>query len=348
MRTLPLAKMTNLSHFTPMKTQSGTTTRILLIGYEGVQALDVVGPMEVFAAANLFKSEHTPPYELMLASPTGGSIKCSSAGGIHLGDAIALDAVPNDIDTVIVAGGSEDALRKVIFETSLIEWLKLRVSSIRRLASVCTGAFVLAAGGFLDGKRATTHWNSTGLLKELRPQIEVEPDAIFVAEPPVYTSAGITAGIDLCLALVEADCGAQTALSVARQLVLFMRRPGGQAQFSPSLAVQVKATPRLRKLITEILEDPAGDLSGPVLAMRAGMSERTFSRSFHKETGTTPAHFVETARIGRAKMLLETSNWPLARIAEHSGFGSLHALHRVFRKRLGITPTFYRDCFSAR
>ncbi|WLS06425.1 GlxA family transcriptional regulator [Shinella oryzae] len=328
-----------------MDMHSGKPRRILLIGYDGVQALDVVGPMEVFSTANIFKSEHIPLYELLLASPTGGTIKCSSAGGIRLGDALLLKDVPADIDTIIVAGGSEDGLRNVIYETSLLEWLKSRALDTRRLASVCTGAFVLAAGGFLDGKRATTHWNSTSLLKDLRPQIDVVPDAIFVAEPPIYTSAGITAGIDLCLALVEADCGAQTALSVARQLVLFMRRPGGQAQFSPGLAIQVKATPRLRNLITQIVENPTGDLSGPALANKAGMSERTFSRSFHKETGTTPAHFVETARLERAKMLLETSDWPLARIAEQSGFGSLHALHRAFRKQLGITPAFYRDCF---
>ncbi|WP_280820042.1 GlxA family transcriptional regulator [Pseudaminobacter soli (ex Li et al. 2025)] len=319
-----------------------------MIGYEGVQALDVVGPMEVFAMANLHLPKDAPHYEVVLASPTGGAMKCSSAAGIHLGEAVALDGLPDEIDTIIVAGGSEEGLRAVIFETSLVNWLQSRAAVTRRLASVCTGAFVLAAGGFLDGKRATTHWNSCELLKELRPQIEVEQDAIFVAEPPVFTSAGITAGIDLCLALVEADCGAQTALAVARQMVLFMRRPGGQSQFSTGLAVQANATPRLRKLLNEIIEDPTGDLSGPALAARAGMSERTFSRSFHKETGTTPAQFVEAARIDRAKTLLETSDWPLARVVERSGFGSLDALHRAFLKRLGITPGFYRDRFGGR
>ncbi|MGQ8631004.1 GlxA family transcriptional regulator [Agrobacterium sp. DKPNP3] len=317
-----------------------------MIGYDGVQAMDVVGPMEVFATANLYKPAHFPPYELILASPKGGSINCSSAGGIRFGDAIALDALPDDIDTIIISGGSEDGLRKVIFETDLIRWLTSRAQRVRRLASVCTGAFVLAAGGFLDGKRATTHWNSVDLLKKLRPEIDVERDAIFIAEPPLYTSAGITAGIDLCLAFVEDDCGAQTALSVSRQLVLFMRRPGGQAQFNPGLATSLTAEPRMRSLMSEILADPTGDLSGPVLASRIGMSERTFSRSFRRETGTTPAQFVEDARIDRAKMLLETSDWPLARIAERSGFGSFHSLHRVFQKRLGVTPGFYRDRFG--
>jgi transcriptional regulator GlxA family with amidase domain len=319
--------------------------QIVVIGYDGVQALDVVGPMEVFAIANQHAPQHIPRYEITLASPAGGFVTCSSAGGIRFGDAVALDSLPDRIDTIIVAGGSEDGLRGLIFETSMLQWLNSRHATTRRFASVCTGAFVLAAGGFLDGKRATTHWNSVALLKELRPQVEVVPDAIFVAEPPIFTSAGITAGIDLCLALVEADCGAQTALSVARQMVLFMRRPGGQSQFSAGLAAQVKATPRLRRLLNEVLEDPTGDLSGPALAARAGMSERTFSRSFRKETGSTPAQFVEEARIERAKTLLGTSDWPLARIAECSGFGSLHALHRAFQKRLSSTPSFYRDRF---
>ncbi|WP_210268072.1 GlxA family transcriptional regulator [Brucella intermedia] len=338
-----MAKMSILSHFTPMMQK---TRLIVVIGYDGVQAMDVVGPMEVFAAANLYLSQPTPQYVVTLASPAGGCVKCSSAGGLQLGNAVALHKLPDEIDTIIVAGGSEEALRRVIFGTTLVEWLKSRSTTTRRLVSVCTGAFVLAAGGFLDGKRATTHWNSVDLLKELRPQVNVEPDAIFVAEPPTYTSAGVTTGIDLCLALVEADCGAQTALSVARQLVLFMRRPGGQSQFSPVLATQVDATPRLRRLLDEIIENPTGDLSGPALADRAGMSERTFSRSFHRETGTTPAQFVEAARIERAKALLETSDWSLPRIAERSGFGSLHSLHRAFQKRLGVTPRSYRDRFG--
>jgi transcriptional regulator GlxA family with amidase domain len=335
--------MSFLSHFTPM-TQK--TRLIAVVGYDGVQAMDVVGPMEVFATANLYLSQPAPHYAVTLASPTGGRVKCSSAGGLQLGDAVALHELPDEIDTIIVAGGSEEGLRGAIFGTELIEWLKARSATTRRLVSVCTGAFVLAAGGFLDGKRATTHWNSFGLLKELRPQVNVLPDAIFVAEPPIYTSAGVTTGIDLCLALVEADCGAQTALSVARQLVLFMRRPGGQSQFSPVLTTQVNATPRLRRLLDEIVENPTGDLSGPALAARAGMSERTFSRSFHRETGTTPAQFVEAARVERAKLLLETSDWSLPRIAERSGFGSLHSLYRAFQRRLGITPSSYRDRFG--
>ncbi|GAC1042879.1 helix-turn-helix domain-containing protein [Rhizobium sp. No.120] len=320
--------------------------RIAVIGYDGVQALDIVGPMEVFAMANFHVPEGVAPYEVLLASPAGGTVKSSSAGGLMFGESQRLERLPDDLDTVIIAGGSEEGLREVIFRTNLIAWLHSRTKSVRRMASVCTGAFILAAGGFLDGKRATTHWNSCALLKELRPQIDVEPDAIFVAEPPVFTSAGITAGIDLCLALVEDDCGSKTALAVARQMVLFMRRPGGQSQFSAGLALQENATPPIRKLLNEIIDDPTGDLSGGALASRAGMSERTFSRNFRRETGTTPAQFVEAARVDRAKALLESSDWPLARIAERSGFTSLDTLHRAFIKHLAVTPGFYRARFG--
>jgi len=342
-----LAKMSKISQFTPMQISAHHPRRVAVIGYDGVQALDIVGPMEVFAMANFHLLQGMPPYEVVLASPAGGAVKSSSAGGLVFGETTSLEHLPADLDTIVLAGGSEDGLRQVIFSSALLDWLHLRKAVTRRMASVCTGAFILAAGGFLDGRRATTHWNSCALLKELRPQIEIEPDAIFVAEPPVYTSAGITAGIDLCLALVEADCGPQTALAVARQMVLFMRRPGGQSQFSTSLSIQANATPKLRKLLNEIVEEPAGDLSIPALASRAGMSERTFSRSFRRETGTTPAQFVEIARLDRAKALLETSDWSLARIAERSGFTSLDTLHRAFLKHLGVPPGFYRARFGS-
>ncbi|NLR98272.1 helix-turn-helix domain-containing protein [Rhizobium sp. P38BS-XIX] len=329
-----------------MKNSVKSVRHVAVIGYDGVQALDIVGPMEVFAMANFHLPPDGVPYDVVLASPGGGAIKSSSAGGLVFGEAVSLRDLPGNLDTIILAGGSEEGLRQVIFGSGLLDWLHSRIAVTRRMASVCTGAFILAAGGFLDGRRATTHWSSCALLKELRPEIEVEPDAIFVAAPPVFTSAGITAGIDLCLALVEADCGPQTALAVARQMVLFMRRPGGQSQFSTGLSLQANATPRLRKLMREIIEDPTGDLTGPILAARAGMSERTFARSFRKEAGTTPMQFVETARLDRAKALLETSDWPLARIAERSGFGSLDTLHRAFLKHLRVTPGFYRARFG--
>jgi transcriptional regulator GlxA family with amidase domain len=198
----------------------------------------------------------------------------------------------------------------------------------------------------LDGRRATTHWDFCNAMRAFRPAVRLEPDAIFVADPPFYTSAGVTAGIDLCLSLVEADYGPQLALAIARNLVLFMRRPGGQTQYSAGLNVQAAATPRLRQLIADISADPSGDLSVPELAARAAMSERTFSRVFQKETGISPAAFVELARVNRAKALLETSDWTMARVAERAGFGSVEGLHRAFNKRVGVTPGDYRHRFG--
>lgn len=317
---------------------------IAVIGFDGAQSLDVVGPMEVFAAANLHGRMRYPPYSVILASLAGQDIVANA--GFRLAGTTALKTLPDDLDTIVIAGGSEEGLRHAITATELVPWLQSRATRTRRIASVCTGAFVLAAAGFLDGRRATTHWNACALLQELRPAVVVEPDAIFVADPPFYTSAGVTAGIDLCLSLVEADCGPEIALAIAKQLVLFMRRLGGQSQFSACLKVQATATPRLRALIAAIVENPAVDLSAPSLAALAGMSERTFSRVFRKEIGTTPAHFVETARVDRAKALLETSDWPLARVAERAGFGSKDALHRAFLKHVGAAPGAYRERFG--
>jgi len=324
----------NIRHMPHLRT-------IALVGYDGAQALDLVGPLEVFSMANTFAPR--PVYEVLIASPSGGEIVTNS--GLRLAGSIALDDLPETLDTVLVVGGHERGLRAMETNGSL-DWLRARRDRTRRIGSVCTGALILAAAGLLDGRRATTHWGACEVLREFRPAVTVEPDAIFVADPPFYTSAGVTAGIDLCLSLVEADLGPQTALAVARNMVLFMRRPGGQTQFSAGLAVQAAASPRVRTLVGDIMADPTGDLTLPALAQRAGMTERTFSRVFQKETGSTPARFVEQARLDRAKALLEASDWPLARVAERSGFGSLDGLHRAFQKRLRVTPGEYRERFG--
>jgi transcriptional regulator GlxA family with amidase domain len=317
--------------------------RIVLVGYPGVQSLDLVGPMEVFSKANSLGGKRV--YEILLASPDGGAF--ASNAGLILGGSVALAELPHEVDTILIGGGEELGLR-ALEAVGILPWLLERARRTRRVGSVCTGAFALAAAGLLDGRRATTHWQACEEMRRFRPQVLLEPDAIFVADPPFYTSAGITAGIDLCLHLVEEDHGPDLALKVARDLVLFMRRPGGQSQYSAGLAVQAAASPKIRRLVAEIVADPCGDLSLPALAERAGMSERTFSRVFHRETGATPAAFVEQARIDRAKALLESSDWPLARVAERAGFGSLDALHRAFQKRLGATPGDYRARFGAR
>lgn len=336
-----MAEMSYVLHSPPMSDSSSRPRKVALIGYPGVQSLDIAGPLEVFSMANRFGDPHA--YEVILASSAGGTIVCNS--GLSLAGSVRLADLPADLDTILIAGGDEDSLRRAADEP-VLEWLNQRVRTTRRIGSVCSGAFVLAAAGVLDGRRATTHWGFCDEMRRFRPAVRLEPDAIFVADPPFYTSAGITAGIDLCLSLVETDQGPQVALAIARNLVLFMRRPGGQTQYSAGLNVQAAATPRLRQLIAEVTADPVGDLSLPKLAERAGMSERTFSRIFQKEAGLGPASFVEMARVDRAKALLETSDWPLARLAERSGFGSVEALHRAFNKRVGATPGEYRQRFG--
>jgi transcriptional regulator GlxA family with amidase domain len=320
-----------------------TPRKVALVGYRGAQSLDITGPFEVFAMANRFGG--VKAYEPILTSPEGGEIVCNS--GIGLAGSTAFADLPDDLDTILVAGGDEEGLL-AMRASGVLEWLHERADTTRRIGSVCSGAFVLAAAGMLDGRRATTHWEVCDEMRSFRPEVQLEPDAIFVADPPFYTSAGVTAGIDLCLSFVEADCGPEVALAVARNLVLFMRRPGGQTQYSSSLNVQVAATPKLRSLIAEVSADPSGDCSLPVMADRVGMTERTFSRVFVKETGATPAAFVEMARVNRAKALLETSDWPLARVADRSGFGSVDGLQRAFNKRVGVTPGEYRDRFGHR
>ncbi len=324
----------------------GVPRRIVLVGFEGFQLLDIAGPAEVFSKAN----EHHPPatarpfhYETIIASPDGGTIASSS--GLQIAATRALGEIGGAVDTMMIAGGPEGPLRAAAARQDLRDWIVARAPQVRRVASICTGAFILGNAGLLDGRRATTHWSAAGLLERLLPATEVVPDAIFVGDGHIYTSAGVTAGIDLSLAFVEQDCGPQAALATARDLVLYLRRVGGQSQFSPSLAAQAKAAQGLGDLVRWIEEHPDADLSVPALADRAAMSERTFARAFGGETGMTPARFVELVRLDRAKQFLETTRWPLARIAARSGLGSAATLARVFRRRLGVTPEDYRARF---
>lgn len=327
------------------KTSSQSPKRkVALIVFDGVTALDVAGPFDVFNSANALMPGNHPGYELIIASPCGGAV--TATGGLRFDGTLPLKDLPEDLDTVIVAGGDEAGLRACA-ESGLPGWLADRACCVRRMASVCTGAFLLAHAGLLNGRGATTHWYSCDILQSMWPEIQVRPDAIFVADPPFYTSAGVTAGIDLCLAFVEHDHGTQLAAAVARNLVVFMRRPGGQAQFSTALKAQQAATPAINRLIAELSDNPCGDLRVQELAARAGMSERTFIRRFHKETGCSPADFVQQLRTERSKTLLQTTAWPLARIAEKAGFGSVFSLHRAFQDKVGITPGEYRARFGS-
>jgi transcriptional regulator GlxA family with amidase domain len=330
----------------PGALERGTARRVALVGFEGFQLLDIAGPLEVFSKANMHMPATTAApfrYETIVASPSGGAITSSS--GLQIGGTRALADLREPLDTVMVAGAPEVALREAGTSTGLVPWIARRATDTRRVASVCTGAFLLGVCGLLDGRRSTTHWSAAKALETVVPGTEVVADAIFVGDGHVFTSAGVTAGIDLALAFVEHDCGPRVALAVARDLVLYLRRVGGQSQFSASLAAQASAADGLRGIVAWIEEHPDADLSVPALAERAAMSERTFARAFLAETGMTPARFVELVRLDRAKQLLETTSWPLARVAARSGLGSAATLGRTFRRRLGITPQDYRDRF---
>ena len=312
-----------------------------VLTYPAVQLLDVSGPVQVFASANdiVVNAGGARPYLLKVVAQ-GGERVTASAG-------VALAAGPltqrgEALDTLLVAGGegAEAAAENPV----LVNWVRERATQARRTASVCTGAFLLAAAGMLDGRRAATHWKYCAKLAQRFPAVQVEPDPIFVRDGPVWTSAGVTAGIDLALALVEEDLGRSVALAVARYLVVFLKRPGGQAQFSAALALQA-AEDKFGALHDWINGHLGDDLSLSVLAEQAGMSERSFSRHYAEATGHTPARAIERLRLETARRLLSESRQPLKRIAERCGFGSEETLRRSFLRLLAVTPQDYRSRF---
>jgi transcriptional regulator GlxA family with amidase domain len=270
-----------------------------------------------------------------------GKLAMSSAG---LG--LATQPLPNprsSLDTLIVAGGW--GVHTACSDRALVGWVKARARSARRVASVCSGAFLLATAGLLDGKRAATHWSRCGEFAERFPKVRLEPDPIFIRDGNIWTSAGITAGIDLALALVEADLGREIALAVARQLVVFLKRPGGQAQFSATLALQ-HGNAGFETLHAWIADNLRGDLSVGALARSAGMSERSFVRHYRQATGVTPARAVERIRVEAARHTLELG-LPVKRVAARCGFGSEETMRRSFLRLLGASPQAYRERFSS-
>lgn len=323
----------------PVTPLAPLTPPIVIVVFAGVEPLDVAGPAAVFSRARLLCPEAP---EVIFASPEGGTLH--GAGGLAIADTRALDTLTGPFDLVLISGGNEAGLIN-LRHSGLYEWLARHAPQSRRIGSVCGGAFVLARAGLLSGRRATTHWRATALLQAQYPDVKVEPDAVFTIDGPLCTSAGVTAGIDLALALVEADHGAHVAASIARELVVFLKRPGGQSQFSEALKAQVKGSGPLQGVLDEIQAHPAADLRVVRLAALAAMSPRNFTRRFTQEMGMPPAAFVAGARLAHAKRLLSTTNLPVATIAQVSGYGSAEAMNHVFRARLGITPGDYRSRF---
>ena len=311
--------------------------RVVLVAFPGVQTLDVTGPAEVFRAASVTRP---PGYNVTVAATQVGPLATSTVS--FVADA-RLDQCNGRIDTLVVAGGT--GARRVEGDPWLVEWIAEAAERSRRVASVCTGAFLLAKAGLLDGRRATTHWASCADLASRYPAVTVEPDPIFVRDGNVATSAGVTAGMDLALALVEEDLGRDVALEAARHLVVFVQRPGGQAQFSAQLAAQTADRAPLRELQAWIPDHLDEDLSVPALARRACMSDRNFARAFRRETGKTPGAYVESARVERARIALETGDLPVEAIARQAGFGTVETMRRAFRRQLGVSPIEYRTRF---
>lgn len=305
----------------------------MIVAFPGVQSLDVTGPTEVFAAAGGHRVE--------LAAPVAGPVRSSSGLGLVAEHAVA--DVRGPVDTLVVAGGP--GTRAAARDPEVVTAVGRLAARSRRVASVCTGAFVLAASGLLDGRRATTHWASCDLLARLHPAVSVEPDAIFVRDGDVWTSAGVTAGIDLALAMVEQDLGRAAALRVARQLVVFLKRPGGQSQFSAQLAGQFSDQAAVRDLQAWIVDHLAEPLTVERLAARAVMSPRHFARVFRRDTGVTPARFVERARVEAARRALEDTNQSVDAIATTCGFGTAETMRRTFLRTLRASPREYRNRF---
>jgi transcriptional regulator GlxA family with amidase domain len=324
----------------PALPHDGRVRKVVVVGFDGVQALDVTGPVEVFTRGGQLAGE---PYDVELVGATAGALRTSSGLQWHVDRSLA--QVRAAVDTLVVAGG--DGTAAALADKALVAAIRRVGTRARRVTSVCSGAFLLAEAGFLDGRRATTHWDSCAALASRYPSVDVDPEPIFVRDGNVATSAGVTAGMDLALALVEDDLGREVALATARRLVMYVQRPGGQAQFSVPLRTQTDAGREpLREVQRWVVAHPDTDCSVETLAARAAMSPRNFARAFTRDVGTTPARWVEQVRVEAARLLLETTDRPVDAVALASGFGSAETLRRVFVRHLHVSPSDFRKRFS--
>ncbi|MHB8885086.1 MAG: GlxA family transcriptional regulator [Methylovirgula sp.] len=313
---------------------------VAIVVPQNAQSLDVSGPLDAFLEANR-QAPGQCNYTVRLLST--GDDRVVKAGGLSLIADASIFTDENAIDTLLVAGTPDYS--QAYTATEVQNWLRRRVPQTRRHGAVCTGAFFLGAAGLLDGFRATTHWQHAAELAERFPSAKVVPDQIYVEDGPLWTSAGVTAGIDLALKLIEDDHGRELALKVARRLVVFLKRPGGQSQFSAHLAAQIATEGRIQTVQHWILDHLPLDLTVNSLAGRAGMSLRNFTRAFVQEAGMTPADFVAMARIDAARRLLEDTDTPLQRIASRCGFTNPDTMRRAFLRRIGTGPSEYREHF---
>lgn len=323
------------------------THRVSMLAYTDCQILDVTGPLEVFARTARWLADHgqnhgDPAYSVEVIADAAGPVRCSN--GLELVAGRSWREV-RSTGTLLVSGGiGQDAPAA---DRELLAWLGAMPGRCERLGSVCTGALVLAAAGLLDHHHATTHWAYGDRLAAAGCDIDVDTDALFISDHGIYTSAGVTAGMDLALAMVESDWSREVALKVARELVMYVKRSGGQTQFSRQLRAQQAESDRLRRLQLWMLDHLDGELSIERLAGRIAMSPRNFSRRFRKEVGVSPAHYVEEIRVEAVRDRLESTRLPMGRIANLCGFGSAETMRRAFARHMGIAPTEYRKRFSA-
>jgi transcriptional regulator GlxA family with amidase domain len=340
--------MTKLRQILPKFEELMPTPRprhIVIVAFDRVQLLDVAGPLQAFTTAGELEAFHRSPapYRLTVVCRRGGQVATSS--GLRLVAEPFERVRRQPIDTLIVAGGY--GIEHAVRDRSFMRFISVCAERSRRICSVCTGAFALAEAGLLDGRRATTHWAHCVELGARYPRLHVEPDPIFICDGKIWTSAGVTAGIDLALALIEQDHGRPVALGVARELVVFLKRPGGQSQFSALLAAQT-ADGVFGNLQKWILENLVGDLSVERLAEKAGMSPRNFARVFVQSTGTTPAKAVERIRVEAARRVLEETATSLSVVADRCGFRTEERMRRSFIRHLGTVPRQYRQRFARR
>jgi transcriptional regulator GlxA family with amidase domain len=316
-----------------------TKRRIGFVVFDGITALDLIGPLEAFACAA--GGTGGPAYELVTLGLS--QRRCVAESGVRIVPDLPLAAAPA-LDTLIVPGGS--GLREPR-NAPIAEWLGARARRIRRVASVCTGIYALARAGLLDGRRATTHWRFAGDVVARFPRVRLEPNAVYVKDGRFYTSAGVTAGIDLALAMIEEDLGAAAALAVARELVVYLKRPGGQAQFSEPLEFQARASGGFNDLVGYVAGHLRGDLSVEALADAMHLSPRQFSRRCRAELATSPAVLVERIRLDAARSRLVERGSHVGQVAASVGFRSADVFRRAFERRFGVNPTAYRARFAA-
>ena len=321
----------------------GRPRRIVMFAFEDAQILDIAGPLQILGAANRGRTE--PFYEIVLAAREAGPFRTTEGLSLVADAGYRSAGLLKNIDTLLVSGG--EGVDRARRDKTLLRLIGTGAAKARRVVSVCSGTFLLAEAGLLKGKRATTHWSRVEQFSREFPDVTLEPDAIYVHDGKLWTSAGVTAGMDLALALVREDLGDEVALAIARQHVIFLMRPGGQSQFSAHLKHEAYPNGKLASLLRWIPEHAGEGLDVAALAAKAGMSQRSFARNFVRETGETPARYLERTRIDAARRLLTASDLPVGTIAQRAGFGSEERMRRAFQRTLKTSPGAFRARFQA-